>query len=695
MYHRNSEIAANKVTYNTMKKLFMIMATVAFVGCQVSKPNYESVNNYPVKSGSVKEVTYSPQQTDFSLWSPNADSVRLSLYESAEALEPIHTQWLKRQKDGSWQGSITGDRQGKFYSFRVWDDQRPMANDQQPKWELEETPGIFAVAVGVNGRRGAIIDMRSTDPEGWSNDRRPAMERQADAVVYELHHRDFSIDPSSGVRNRGKFLALTEHGTLSPQGLATGIDHLKELGVTHVQLLPSYDYGSIDETRLEDNRYNWGYAPINYNVPEGSYSTDPYDPAARIREFKQMIQALHEAGIRVILDVVYNHTFDVAHSNFTLTAPGYFYRTREDGSLGNASGCGNETASERPMMRKFMLESVRWWVEEYHLDGFRFDLMAIHDIETMNAIRAMLDEIDPTILLYGEGWAAETPQLEEALRPIKANCTKMPGIGAFSDEMRDGLRGPFSDDRVGAFLAGLPGNEQSIRFGLVGAVEHPGVELDKVNYSDKPWALQPTQLIAYVSCHDDMMLTDRLRASVKPADKGKKVIADDELMRLDKLAQTVVLTSQGLPFLWNGEELMRDKKGVHNSYCSPDSINAIDWTLKARNRDLCAYYAGLIALRKAHPAFRMGDADAVRKHLEFIDTPECTVAFCLKDNAGGDAWKEIVVLLNANRKPVEIALPTQEQYTAVVANGKVDQQGLGAYKEKAVVPAQSALILHL
>ena len=661
------------------------MATVSLIGCQVSKPHYESVNDYPVKSGSVKEVSYSPKQTLFSLWSPNADSVRLSLYESAEASEPICEQWLKRQKDGSWCGSVKGDQKGRFYAFMVFDPANTYA--------IEQTPGIFATAVGVNGRRGAIVDMRDTDPEGWSSDRRPAMERQADAIIYELHHRDYSIHPSSGVQNRGKFIALTEHGTVTPDGLASGIDHLKELGVTHVQILPSYDYGSIDETRLGDNRYNWGYDPVNYNVPEGGYSTDPYDPVCRIREFKQMVQALHEAGIRVILDVVYNHTYDVAHANFTQTAPGYFYRTRQDGSLGNASGCGNETASERPMMRKFMLESIRWWVEEYHLDGFRFDLMAIHDVPTMNAIRAMLDEIDPTILLYGEGWAAETPQLEEALRPIKANCTQMPGIGAFSDEMRDGLRGPFYDDHTGAFLAGLPGNEQSIRFGIVGAIDHPGVDMSKVNYSDRAWTLQPTQLIAYVSCHDDMMLTDRLRASVKPV-KGEQPIADDELMRLDELAQTIVLTSQGLPFIWNGEELMRDKKGVHNSYCSPDSINAIDWSLKARNSSLCAYYAGLIALRKAHPAFRLGDAELVRKHLEFIDSPECTIAFRLTNHAGGDEWEEIVVLCNANRTPVTIELPTPGTFTAVVLNGKAGNEALATFEGKVEVPAQSAVILH-
>ena len=332
-------------THNSMKKLIMIMATVALVGCQVSKPHYESFDQYPVKAGSAQEMRYTPQATRFSLWSPNADSVRLNIYESAEAAEPMLTQLLKRQKDGSWQGAVKGDQKGKFYTFRV--------ND------MEETPGIFAVAVGVNGKRAAIVDMRDTDPEGWNNDQRPAMQKQADAIIYEMHHRDFSIHPSSGIEHRGKFLALTEHGTLSPEGLATGIDHLLELGVTHVQILPSYDYGSIDETRLSDNRYNWGYDPVNYNVPEGGYSTDPYDPECRIREFKQMIQALHSRGIRVVMDVVYNHTYHTEKSNFNQLVPGYYYRQNANGSYSNASGCGNETASERTMVRRFIIDSVK------------------------------------------------------------------------------------------------------------------------------------------------------------------------------------------------------------------------------------------------------------------------------------------------------------------------------------------------
>lgn len=667
------------------KSVLFMLAGVALLCCNCRKPVYKSVDEYPVKRTNVREVVYLPDETSFTLWSPNADSVILSIYATQQDPEPIVRRPMARRVDGAWETSVVGDWKGYFYTFLV--------RESNTKWELHETPGIFATAVGVNGHRGAIIDMNETNPEGWSRDKRPELLSPSDAVVYEMHHRDFSIHPTSGVEHKGKFLALTEFGAKTAEEHTAGIDHLEELGVTHVQILPSYDYGSVDETQLALNRYNWGYDPVNYNVPDGSYSTDPYDPVCRIKEFKQMVQALHKAGIRVIMDVVYNHTFDVGSSNFTQTCPDYFYRTREDGSLGNASGCGNETASERPMMRKFMLESIRWWAEEYHLDGFRFDLMAIHDIETMKQIRKMLDEIDPSIIIYGEGWAAETPLTDEAIRPMKANVKLMPGIGAFSDELRDGLRGSCFDDKDPGFLAGKKGCEETIKFGIVGAISHPQIDMEKVNYSREPWAVQPTQMIAYASCHDDMMLTDRLRSCVKPA-KGKGVIKDDELKRLDILAQTIILTSQGIPFIWCGEEMMRDKKGVHNSYCSPDSINAIDWSLKDKNIDLFMYYSDLITIREAHPAFHLGNADLVRKHLQFLDAEDLVVAYWLKDNNEvGDDWNQIVVIANANRHPVTMDLPTDGYYLGIVENGVVDVQSMPIYHGSVTVAPQSATIL--
>ena len=654
------------------------MAAAALTGCTPSKKDYSSYELYPVRQGSLTEMEYTPELTRFHLWSPTADEVRVLLYEEGEGGHAYETLQMTLGEQGTWNAEKEGDLKGKFYAFNV---------KIQDQW-LGDTPGINAQAVGVNGKRGAIINMAETDPEGWANDVRPALNSPADVIIYEMHHRDFSISPTSGIENKGKFLALTEEGTKSPEGWSTGIDHLKELGVTHVHLLPSYDYASVDETKLEENRYNWGYDPQNYNVPDGSYSTNPYCPEARIREFKQMVQALHKAGIRVVLDVVYNHTFNTIDSNFERTVPGYFYRHKEDGSFANASGCGNETASDRPMMRKYMIESVKYWIQEYHLDGFRFDLMGIHDIETMNEIRRAATEIEPTIFIYGEGWAAEAPQLPQEALAMKANVAQMPGIAAFSDEIRDGLRGPFSDNKQGAFLAGLPDAEESVKFGIVGAIEHPQVDNAKVNYNKAPWAAEPTQMISYISCHDDMCLVDRLNTSMPG-------IAPAEVAKLDKLAQTAVFVSQGVPFIYAGEEVMRDKKGVHNSFQSPDSINAIDWSRKSAHADVFAYYKGLISLRKNHPAFRMGSAEAVRKHLEFIPVEKGNVvAFRLKDNANGDAWKEIVVILNARQEVVKVPV-AQGKYSVVCRDGLINENGLGTISgSELTVPARSALIAY-
>lgn len=549
-------------------------------------------------------------------------------------------------------------------------------------------PGHYAKAVGVNGKRAAVIDLRSTDPEGWANDVRPLLKDYADIIVYEMHHRDFSLDSVSGIRNKGKFLALTELGTTTSQGEKTGIDHLKELGVTHVHILPSYDYASVDESKPDKAQYNWGYDPQNYNVPDGSYSTDPYKPDVRIKEFKQMVQALHKAGIRVVLDVVYNHTFNTEESNFERTVPGYFYRQTKDGKPANGSGCGNETASDRAMMRKYMVESVLYWINEYHIDGFRFDLMGIHDIETMNEIRAAVDKIDPSIFIYGEGWAASAPQLNQEELAMKANIYKMPRIAAFSDEMRDGLRGGWDDDRKGAFLIGQPGHEMSIKFGLVGAVKHPQVINDSVNYSKEPWALQPTQMISYVSCHDDMCLADRLKATMPDA-------TDEERASLHKLAETFVFTSQGVPFIFAGDEMMRDKKGIHNSYNSPDSINTIDWRNKTIHHDVFDYVRELITLRKNHPAFRMGDADKVRQYMEFLPVEGSNlVAFILKDNANGDSWKNIIVAFNSRKEPAKLSIPVG-RYTIVCKDGKIKQSGMGQVSgNEIIVPARSAMIIH-
>ena len=653
-----------------------IMSTT--ISCQSVKKEYTSFEEYPIPEGKLVEMEYSPIETKFTLWAPTAEEVRVLLYDSGNEGSAYQTLSLEMGEDGIWNTSIKEDLKGKFYTFNV---------KVNGKW-LGDTPGIMAKAVGVNGKRAAVFDLRSTDPEGWANDVRPLLKDYADIIVYEMHHRDFSLDSVSGIRNKGKFLALTELGTTTSQGEKTGIDHLKELGVTHVHILPSYDYASVDESKPDKAQYNWGYDPQNYNVPDGSYSTDPYKPDVRIKEFKQMVQALHKAGIRVVLDVVYNHTFNTEESNFERTVPGYFYRQTKDGKPANGSGCGNETASDRAMMRKYMVESVLYWINEYHIDGFRFDLMGIHDIETMNEIRAAVDKIDPSIFIYGEGWAASTPQLDQEELAMKANIYKMPRIAAFSDEMRDGLRGGWDDDRKGAFLIGQPGHEMSIKFGLVGAVKHPQVINDSVNYSKEPWALQPTQMISYVSCHDDMCLADRLKATMPDA-------TDEERASLHKLAETFVFTSQGVPFIFAGDEMMRDKKGIHNSYNSPDSINTIDWRNKTIHHDVFDYVRELITLRKNHPAFRMGDADKVRQYMEFLPVEGSNlVAFILKDNANGDSWKNIIVAFNSRKEPAKLSIPAG-RYTIVCKDGKIKQSGMGQVSgNEIIVPARSAMIIH-
>ena len=600
------------------------------------------------------EVEYTPEATTFQLFAPKdatcmmvvgRDSIPMTLYE------------------GIWKVCMKGDLKGKTYQFVV--------NGQA-------SPGVFAKAVTVNGGKGVVIDLQDTNPDGWQFDRHVLRPFQ-DNIIYEMHHRDFSI-ARPDAKHPGKFIALTE---------PWAIQHLKELGINAVHILPSYDYGSIDETRLSDNKYNWGYDPVNYNVPEGGYSTDPYDPLCRIREFKQMVQSLHKAGISVILDVVYNHTYDIEHSNFQRTYPDYYYRKTADGSYSNGSGCGNETASEQPMMRRFMIESVKYWINEYHIDGFRFDLMGVHDIETMNAIRKEVDAINPNIFIYGEGWSAGACALPNEQLGMKANIPQMPRIAAFSDEIRDALRGPFSDDSKCGWLGGAPDCKESLKFGIAGAVQHPQIDMTKVNYSKEPWALEPTQMISYVSCHDDMCLVDRLRTSIPSLTTNHSL-----LTKLDLLAQTAVFTSQGVPFMLSGEELLRDKKGVHNSFESPDSINRLDWSNLKRYPEVFTYYKNLIALRKHHPAFRLGSAELVRKHLEFLDTPESVVAFQLKDLTGIDNWKRIIVILNASTHAQKISI-SKGPYTIVCRNGQINEQGLGTFRgTSTTVPPCSALILH-
>ena len=645
-----------------------------------STERLDSYDKYPSYYGSDLELVYTPEQSVFTLWAPSADRVRLNLYASGEGGDPEEHVEMEKAGYGTWRIHIDRDLKGSFYTFQI---------EKNGKW-LNETPGIWAKAVGINGNRAAVIDWNETNPEGWESDRSPELKMYSDIILYELHHRDFSIAPDSGIENKGKFLALTETGTKTPEGEATGLDHLKELGVTHIHILPSFDFATVDETRLGENRYNWGYDPKNYNVPDGSYSTDPANPVVRIREFKEMVKSLHQNGFRIVLDVVYNHTASTDHSNFDLTVPGYFYRQNADGSYSNASGCGNETASEREMVRHYIIESVKFWAREYHIDGFRFDLMGIHDIETMNRLRSELLEIDPTIFVYGEGWVAADSPLPFEQRAVKENVGQMEGIGVFNDEFRDGLKGSTFDEQEPGYASGnINGHFEPVKYGIVGGTDHPQVDYGGLLYCNAPYAGAPSQMINFVSCHDGYTLVDKLKLSVQ----GDH--AADELIPIDKLVHTVLLTAQGIPFIRSGEEIMQDKQGEPNSYKSPDSINRIDWSLKAKNREVFDFIRRLIALRKAHPAFRIPTVEGLQQWLHFMDTGDSgVIAYTLGEYANNDEWKEILVAYNGNRHEVEIGIPEGE-WNVVCRNGQIDPEGKDRLPGGSVkIAASSALILY-
>ena len=597
------------------------------------------------------ECVYSPQQTQFAFWSNVAEQMEVLIYEDAVSDQPSAVSLTKGEND-FWTAAVEGDLEGKYYTVRSF---------QNGEW-APEAPGIFAKAVSINGQRAAIIDLAKTNPEGWENDVRPAMPDMTDIVVYETHMRDYTISPNSGIEHKGKFLGMAEE---------PAIRHLKELGITHLQVLPMFDYGSIDETTLDKNRYNWGYDPVNYNAPEGGYSTDPADPACRIREAKMMIQAMHANGIRVIMDVVYNHTYDVMGCALGRVVPQYFYRLNADGTYANGSGCGNETASDHEMMRQFMVESVCYWAREYHVDGFRFDLMGIHDQETMRQIRAALDEIDSTILTYGEGWAAMSPAYPYEELAMKQWTYKMPRVGAFSDDIRNALIGsPFDHER--GFASGNAACKQALMNGLIACPE---------------WSGEPMQHVSYITCHDNYCLRDRIEVSAKEETEATKI-------RMNKLAQTAVLVSQGMSFIYGGEELFRTKMGIDNSYQSPDSINIIPWENKTAYADLFTYYQQMIAIRHAHKGFRLGSVEAVKEHVEFIPTDnEHLIIYRINALEGIDSAKSLIVLLNGGAEQAKVDVP-QAQYNVLAHDAQANVAGLGQINvDHVVVEPYSATIL--
>lgn len=632
-------------------------------------------SSFPVYTGNDLGLTYSSATSVWKVWSPSAENMELLLFSKDEDTKPSKALPMVKSPDGVWSLQLTGNLKGTYYAFR--------ATHGGKKGNPVLDP--YAKAVGTNGKKAVVYDPAETLPAGWEQDRPPVFSdtnAPTDAVIYELHVRDASIHPSSGIKNKGKFLGLAEENTMTSDGQSTGLKHLKDLGITHVHLLPSFDYNSVDESKLNEPQYNWGYDPLNYNAPEGSYSTAPSDGISRMREMKQMILAMHRNGLSVVMDVVYNHTALSADSYFDQLVPGYYYRQNDKGGFSDASGCGNEVASDRPMVRKMIIESLVYWVKEYHIDGFRFDLMGIHDITTMNAIADTLQKIRPGILLYGEGWTAGGSPLPESERAIKKQVSLLNNIAVFGDDLRDGIKGSVFDDHDTGFVSGKVGNEESIKFGVAACGVHPEVNMEKVNYSRDAYTTEPSQVIAYCECHDNLCLWDKLSVSVPNA-------SEEQRKDMHKLALAIVLTSQGVPFLHAGTEFLRTKQKVENSYKSPDSINAIDWSLKKVNGDVFRFVQGLIQLRKAHPAFRMPTAEWIAQALRFdSNLPEGVVAYTINGKIAGDSWSVIRVAYNGSAATQTVATKGCSTVAIQSNNGIFQQDG------KLVLPPHTMAVLY-
>jgi pullulanase len=656
------------------------LIVIQLVMAQNSKVNsiqYKSFDTYPVYLNDDLGVTYTATKTIVKLWSPNVNEVKINLYKQGDGGIAIATKSLDYfPNNGVWGIVLEGNYHNTYYTLQV---------KNKGVWS-KEMPDPYAKGVGVNGNRGLIYNPKLTNPSNWSTDVIPSLKSFSEIVLYEAHVRDFSIDSLSGIVNKGKFLGFTEKNTKNYYGESSGLDHLKDLGITHLHLLPVFDYKSIDETTLDKNLYNWGYDPQNYNALEGSYSTNPYDGLVRIKEYKEMVLALHEAKIRVVMDVVYNHTSST--EIFDELVPGYYYRSWPNGKRSDATACGNEFASDRIMGRQFMLESLKYWVKEYHIDGFRFDLMAVHDIQTMNSISAALKKIKPSIFLYGEGWTAGDSPLPIEKRALKNNAKKLNDIAVFSDDIRDGVKGHWSDVKDMGFVSGNHKYKEVVQFGIVASTNHPQIKYDPKNsYAQFPYADSPTKVIGYVSCHDNNTLYDKLKIANPDA-------SEVDLLQMDKLAATIVFTSQSIPFLHMGEEMKRTKMGVENSYKSNDTINKIDWDWKHYEKDLNQYYKNLITLRKNHPAFRMPTEKMIQENLEFLtlDTP-FLIGYTLKNNANGDKWKTIRVYFNGGDKLIQTELKGSWK---LICNGAIiNQNGIETIQNQLVtIPAFSAVILY-
>ncbi|MBU3074416.1 type I pullulanase [Clostridium estertheticum] len=617
-----------------------------------------------IYNGNDLGAVYSKENTIFKVWAPTIDKISVIIYESFDDYLGKKHEMIKVEK-GVWELELIGNHKNKYYNYLV-------LNDGIER----ETPDIYTKGASANGEKGMIIDFPSINPYNWENHKRPAAINRTESIIYEIHIRDFSSSEYSGMKNKGKYLAFTEENTKTPIDVITGLDHLKDLGITHVHLLPVFDFASVDENTEE---YNWGYDPYLYNVPEGSYATDAHDGTVRIREFKTMVQALHENGINVIMDVVYNHTFTKINSPMDILVPKYYYRTDDYGNYTNGSGCGNEIASEKPMVRKFIVDSIKFWAQEYKIDGFRFDLMALEDISTMKEIENQAKSINSNIIIYGEPWTGGSSSLPQNMQ-MKKGTQKGTQVSVFNDDLRNALKGD-SDGASLGFVNGGKGFELEIKKGIVGGIQYNN---DICNFTQNPG-----ESINYVSAHDNLCLYDKF-------EKSNPHNTPFEREKMNRLALSIVLTSQGVPFIQGGTEILSTKQGNHNSYNAGDMINKISWNRKFVFSGTYEYIKGLITLRKSQKVLTLDNENDVRKSLKFLDSPYNSVAYELTSTFTGN-YDNLLIIHNANNNEIKFIIPDNDEWIIIANEFEVNVLGVcrgdKTCQSEIIVPAISSIIL--
>jgi len=617
-----------------------------------------------IYNGNDLGAVYTPLNTTFKVWAPSVEKVTVVVYEIFN--DDLGQKYeMTRSEKGVWELKLNGDFKNQYYNYIVLNG-----------GEENETPDIYTKGSSANGKKGMIVDFHSINPENWENHKKPVPINRTEAVIYEIHVRDFSVSQDSGIKNKGKYLAFTEKNTKTTDGVITGLDHLKDLGITHVHLLPVYDFASVDETK---GGYNWGYDPYLYNVPEGSYATDSHDGTVRIREFKTMVQTLHENGISIIMDVVYNHTFTTGNSPMDILVPGYYYRTDESGNYTNGSGCGNETASEKPMVRKFIVDSIKFWAQEYKIDGFRFDLMALHDIDTMKEVEKQAKIINPNIFIYGEPWTGGSSSLPYSMQ-LRKGSQKGMQISVYNDDIRNAIKGDNDGSNIG-FVSGGIGLEVEIKKGIVGGI--------KYNNEICNFTLEPGESINYVSSHDNLCLYDKF-------EKSNPNNTPLERERMNRLALSIVLTSQGVPFIQGGTEILRTKQGNHNSYNAGDDVNGIRWSRKAEFEETYEYIKGLIALRKSQKVMTLDNESDVRKCLVFLEMPYNSVAYELTSTFIED-YSKLLIIHNSNTQEIKLVLPDTDEWKILANEHEVNKAGVSKGAKTCInklsIPSLSTYIL--